>query len=56
MKREVAVLSGNFRGELSELDSGEGIRLDFCCDYKTKKHTAACKDSSKALYRWKLGH
>lgn len=29
MKREVAELSGNFRGELSSLDGGEGIRLIF---------------------------
>ena len=29
MKREVAELSGNFRGELSPLDGGEGIRLIF---------------------------
>ena len=29
MKREVAELSGNFRGELSSLDGGEGISLIF---------------------------
>ena len=29
MKREVAELSGNFRGELSPQDGGEGIRLIF---------------------------
>ena len=29
MKREVAELSGNFRGELSPPDGGEGIRLIF---------------------------
>ena len=29
MKREVAELSGNFRGELFPPDGGEGIRLIF---------------------------
>ncbi len=38
MKREVAVLSGNFRGELSPLDGGGGIRRILLCVQTQETH------------------
>ena len=44
-KREVAELSGNFRGELSSLDEGEGIRLVFALCAKIRNTRSACDEA-----------
>ena len=49
MKREVAELSGNFRGELSPLDGGEGIRLIFALCVNVGNARARVRKSKKTV-------
>lgn len=52
MMREVAELSGNFRGELSLLDGGEGVNHVMFCEKKQETHGAVYK-ASETLYTLK---
>ena len=52
MMREVAELSGNFRGELSLLDGGEGVNHVMFCEKKRETHGAVYK-ASETLYTLK---
>ena len=49
MKREVAELSGNFRGELSSPDEGEGIRLIFALCVNVGNTRARVRSKQKAV-------
>jgi hypothetical protein len=49
MKREVAELSGNFRGELSLHDGGEGVTCNLFCEKKYETHGTVYK-ASETLY------
>lgn len=49
MKREVAELSGNFRGELSSPDEGEGIRLIFALCANVGNTWARVRSKQKAV-------
>lgn len=53
MKREVAELSGNFRGELSPPDGGEGIRLIFALCVNVGNARARVRSKQKNLYALK---
>ena len=49
MKREVAELSGNFRGELSSLDGGEGIRRILLCAQTQETHKGVYEVSKQPV-------
>ena len=51
MKREVAELSGNFRGELSSPDEGEGIRLIFALCVNVGNTRARVRSKRKTCTR-----
>ena len=56
MKQEVAELSGNFYGELSPLDGGEGVRRLLLCVKNKETHGAVCKvsDSIAHVEKWAI--
>ena len=55
MKREVAELSGNFRGELFPPDGSEGIRLIFALCVNVGNAEARVRKQEKHCTRWNQG-